>query len=270
MITDYTLEQISPQKAAEMLGQNPVNRTLREEVVQQYARDMRAGLWRINGESIKFGIAGELLDGQHRLKACIAAEMSFQTIVVRGLTEADRDTVDRGIKRTYGDILKMRGESHVVLLAGIIAKIHRYEKYGLRTAFAQEKTRYSSNELDATFNRHPGLRGYAKRAEQVSKPMKLAPSTVALLMWLFDQKNREDCEWFFHKLVTGEDLPSGHPLLTLRRTLFNLNESPHGKNPLIVAAIIVKAWNAYREGRTLGVLTYRVGGSQPETFPEPV
>ncbi len=34
-------------------------------------------------------------------------------------------------------------------------------------------------------------------------------------------------------------------------------------------AITIKAWNAYREGRSIGYLRFAGGGAKPEQFPEP-
>lgn len=61
---------LSPADARDMLTRNTHNRPPREGDVLKWAAEMEAGLWRMNGEPIKFGESGRLIDGQHRLMAC--------------------------------------------------------------------------------------------------------------------------------------------------------------------------------------------------------
>lgn len=32
--------------------------------------------------------------------------------------------------------------------------------------------------------------------------------------------------------------------------------------------VMIKAWNAYREGRSVGLIRFKSGGAKPEAFPE--
>ncbi|MDO0930218.1 hypothetical protein QQY66_00225 [Streptomyces sp. DG2A-72] len=55
---------VSPALARHWLTEhNTHNRSLRPRVVAAYARDMHAGRWMDNGETIKFAADGTLLDG---------------------------------------------------------------------------------------------------------------------------------------------------------------------------------------------------------------
>lgn len=67
------VETITPDIAKTMLGENVNNRRISHDNVNMFAREMRNGEWRFNGEAIKFSKDGRLLDGQHRLLAVIAA-----------------------------------------------------------------------------------------------------------------------------------------------------------------------------------------------------
>lgn len=67
------VETITPEIAKTMLGENVNNRRISRDNVNLFAREIRNGEWRFNGEAIKFGKDGRLLDGQHRLLAVIAA-----------------------------------------------------------------------------------------------------------------------------------------------------------------------------------------------------
>ena len=70
------VETITPDIAKTMLGENVNNRRISHDNVNMFAREMRNGEWRFNGEAIKFSKDGRLLDGQHRL---LAARRAFRS-----------------------------------------------------------------------------------------------------------------------------------------------------------------------------------------------
>ena len=77
---------ITPQIAEEMLKKNPMNRRVKDFVISEYSRVMKAGLWKENtGEAIKFASDGTLLDGQHRLTALIKANVSLYFLIITGM-----------------------------------------------------------------------------------------------------------------------------------------------------------------------------------------
>ena len=63
----------------------------------QYAADMKAGRWQLNGEAIKFDKNGHLLNGQHRLHAVVRADTTIQMLVISGLDPETRTTMDSGL-----------------------------------------------------------------------------------------------------------------------------------------------------------------------------
>lgn len=69
---------ITPEKAKTLLVMNTKNRKLSRKLVQKYASDMAAGRWPYNGDPIRVSVSNVLLDGQHRLEACIAAAPSAE------------------------------------------------------------------------------------------------------------------------------------------------------------------------------------------------
>ncbi|HEX9992481.1 MAG TPA: hypothetical protein VGB14_06115 [Acidimicrobiales bacterium] len=97
---------ITPEAAAVMLAGNIVNRKLRRQRVLLYAKQMAAGKWRLTGETIVFSPTGQLLQGQHRLHACIEAGVSFPTIVVRGIDPEAMRVMDSGLARTAADVTR--------------------------------------------------------------------------------------------------------------------------------------------------------------------
>lgn len=106
---DFELTTITPTIARQWLDQNTHNRRLKASYVDRLARDIEQGHWRINGEAIKFGDDGTLLDGQHRLAACIKADKPFTSIVVYGLPIETQDVMDSGKSRSVADVLTLNG-----------------------------------------------------------------------------------------------------------------------------------------------------------------
>ena len=104
--------EIKPLMAAAMLECNAENRKISDAFVARYAADMRAGRWLLNGEVIKFSMGGALNDGQHRLYAAFAYDVTFSSDIAFGLTRESRMTVDQGKKRSAADIIGLSGKIH--------------------------------------------------------------------------------------------------------------------------------------------------------------
>lgn len=86
-----------------------VNRKLSKVFAKKYAQDMAEGKWRENGVPIIFGKNGKLLDGQHRLEALCISGKTIRFMVVRGVDEKARHTLDNGKRRNSYDQLLVAG-----------------------------------------------------------------------------------------------------------------------------------------------------------------
>lgn len=100
---------ITPALAEVLLEHNPDNRRLSPVAASRYAVDMKNGAFECNGETVIIADTGELNDGMHRLTACVATGMSFDTALVVGVPRPTRGTVGLGKGRTVGDHLHMDG-----------------------------------------------------------------------------------------------------------------------------------------------------------------
>lgn len=105
-------EVITPAIAREYLKKNTDrNRKLSKKVVENYAATMREGNWYATHQGIAFNAKGELIDGQHRLKAIIEANVPVVMNVTRGVeSENGFFAVDIGRKRTMADTINMSDE----------------------------------------------------------------------------------------------------------------------------------------------------------------
>jgi hypothetical protein len=91
---------ITPEMAKRCLAKNPQNRPINEFKVAQYRDDILRGRWRLTHQGIAFDDEGNLIDGQHRLRAIVAAGIPVEMLVTRGLSRNTIIAIDEGLKRS--------------------------------------------------------------------------------------------------------------------------------------------------------------------------
>lgn len=93
--------------AAKWLERNTRNRPLRDDVVQRYAADMKAGRWMVTGDAIAFDKNGVIVNGQHRLWAVLESNMTIPMLVTFNLEPDVVRVLDDHLKRRLTDIVKI-------------------------------------------------------------------------------------------------------------------------------------------------------------------
>lgn len=180
------VETITPEIAKTMLGENVNNRRISRDNVNLFAREIRNGEWRFNGEAIKFGKDGRLLDGQHRLLAVIAADKPLTTLVIRGLEDETQQTMDSGKTRTLGDVLTLRGEKNSTQLASLARAVYLADQLGMEAA-AQNDLKPTRGEIISFIDQTPQLADVlaASRAFRSQSGDMMTSSMFASLWWTF-------------------------------------------------------------------------------------
>ena len=252
---------VTPDVARVWLRNNTHNRRLRERAVQDYARDMAAGHWNLNGEAIKFAADGTVLDGQHRLRAVVAADVTVQMLVVVGLDPAAQETMDTGRKRTTGDVMGLRGEHNAHTLAAILRRVWAWQQGDYKFAGNYAAINRECAQLLAE---HPELRRSAEIAVRTRNAFPHIPqSSLGVAHHLFSTIEVDEAAWFFQRIADGAELPLGHPILALRSRVTSerldsvrMPESRH-------MAYLIRTWNATREGRSLDRLVHPPNSQMP-------
>lgn len=266
---EYKVRDVTPTLAARWLKANTHNRNIRQRLVDAFARDMENGNWVENGESIKFDDAGNLLDGQHRLLAVVKSGATVRMMVVTGLEQVVQETVDTGASRNFSDLLSLRGETDASTLAAITRRVNLWDSGAYDT---RQSIRPTNSELLSTLDKNSELLTEAVHvARRVRNKMSIPASIIGLAYTIFTDIDEEDAADFFEKLSLGDDLNVHHPVLVLRKTIndYNRPKSRQRMREEYVLAIIIKTWNAYRDGRLVTTVRWRSGGAHPETFPVP-
>lgn len=102
-----TRVNITPAMAEAFLEKSNGNRSLRQKTkLLAYKKDMLRGVWFYNGDSIRFSEQGVLLDGHHRLTACIETGVSFEADI-SVIPKSSLHTIDKGGTRSDADSLVM-------------------------------------------------------------------------------------------------------------------------------------------------------------------
>jgi hypothetical protein len=128
------IRTITPEVAASLLAGSNGNRPMKLAKVAAYARDMTAGRWMANGESLIIDANGALIDGHHRLNACITADTPFQTLVVWGAPVDAQKTVDMGASRTSADALHFYGHKNATQANAIVRCLMSIQQGRARSA----------------------------------------------------------------------------------------------------------------------------------------
>lgn len=250
---------VHPELAQRWLAKNTHNRRVRARVVGSYARDMAAGHWRLTGESLKFSADGALLDGQHRLLAVIAAEASVPMFVIRGLSTDVQDVMDTGSRRLAGDVLTLSGYENASLLAAAAKWAILFDSNRLYGDFTQNGVSHS--EVMKYVDDNATLAEAVSAGGSLRRQIDLQPSLVATCLYLVSRVDAEDAHLFFARLADGIDQPPGSPILALRSRLREVKNNRQRVEPEALMSLVIRTWNAWREGRKLTSIPIYRGGA---------
>ena len=258
--------RIDPEFARTLLDMNTRNRPKNWTIIKSYADDMTSNKWKLNGETIKVTSDGVILDGQHRLEACLMSGVPFDTYFVEVEDANSFDTIDIGRKRTGADVFAIRGEKNASLLASTIGMLCEYEMFG---SLASRNTKKKHGQLENFLEANPRVResvAFAQRNQKACDAL-MTRSAAAFCHFVFNGISEGDATAFMTQVMDGENLQRTDPAWVLRHRLLVERAQKHKglmRNSYLVA-LIIKAWNVYRAGKTCGVLKYL----ETEDFPVP-
>ncbi len=260
-----TQETLTPKDAATLLALNTHNRHVREDLVSTFARDISAGRWVLNGETIKIGKDGTLIDGQHRLMAVVKADKPIDAVIVRGLDNESQETIDTGARRRLADVLFMTKTPHNTTVAAATRWSWFLDRFGAPRASVA--TNPSQSELIEHLRKNPGLVEAAVLGVQAGhSTLRMTGSTAATLwyhMGRIDAKLRDE---FWRQLLENE-APKGSAIYALRESILKDLGRPHRMSVTHRTAIVIKAWNSWLAGETRDYIMWRGNGPAPEPFP---
>jgi hypothetical protein len=260
---------ITPQEATLWLDtKNAHNRPISQSTVERYTQEIRAGRWRSNGQSISFSKTGQLMNGQHRLKAIVAANKSIESLIVWGVEDDAFDTIDDGNKRSLADILAVKQEYKPALLSAGVRFLWIYATGQVATKDLRRGTIATKPLLERTLDKHPRMRQSTKYYSMLkSRPGgMLVPAGMAIgLHYLFSLVDEAKADKFFDLLQSGIGLYEGHSILALRaRLISGKKESSSNLTNSAMYFYVVTTWNAFVADEPLRRLAFVQDTAPPE------
>lgn len=260
---------VTPQMASKWLSLNNNNRPFKEEKIEEYAEQMRKGLWVINNDDICLDYYGYLNNGQHRLSAVVKCGLTIKMSFKLGLNPNVFSTMDCGKVRTSGNALDIAGIKNGNEKSAII-KFYLQFKVNKFFIYIDGKHRPQHNDiLNYALANRDRLEEVYKCTKSILKGFGAIRSAyLGAFYWKFSDINQESANDFFEKYRTGLGLHERHPIYVLRRKLMedatSMKKVPFANKILWV----VQAWNFYREGKS--VSNFRTKYKKGDIFPKPI
>ncbi len=233
--TQFVQIRVTPEIAVKWLEKNTLNREINQYRVFSYASEMKAGRWRLNGDTIRFAVDGTLLDGQHRLWAVVEAGVPVDFHVVYGIDPSVRSTIDTGRPRSTADFFRMLdgvpNASRVVATIKVIESICTNQRAPMSYEATKERYGRFKEGIEWSFKTFPG-------------GGKIDSTPVRAALAFAYSANKTKVNDFATKLRSGANLTDGDPTLALRNYL--LERQPVIKDdPRTVAIKVLSAYYSY-------------------------
>lgn len=258
------IEEVTPEKATALLaGAATMQRNLSPRVVTRYADEMRAGNWMLNGESIKVGKSGAVIDGQHRLHAVAQSGCTVPMLVVSGVRDEGFITIDTGKPRTAGDALSMVGTPNALKTAAVVGFL--IDEY-MTGAVGGGNYALRSNRLvtEVAAACPPHMADSVRRCSHRDLSRLASTSALAYSHMRATMTSPALAHSFFEGVASGVGLYTGDPRLTLRNRLIDIHHRGDRVKRHVPVWLISRAWKAFIEEQPLSKLVTPVGR---EKFP---
>ena len=224
-----------------------INRKLNNRHVELYANEIRANRWKLNGDAIRLDADGRILDGQHRLHACVLAGIPFQTIVMTGVEADTFDTMDCGRVRTTSQVLQLADVKYNALIASIIRGSSDIRSVGHTD---MKEKRLSNTAALADYNANADLynRAAAVSAAAVSESHSMTPKLAGSVYYylVHDLKQDEAKVEKFIREICSFDTSSNGIIDKLRK--WNLANRTVKVSERTRLGYTILTWNAWISG----------------------
>ncbi len=241
---EVALATFSPEAAQDVVEKGDNTREWRPDWVNRIATAIDEGRFDpANGQTILFDQRMRLVDGQHRLLACIMSGKPITLLVVRGVRSVTY--VGIGKPRTDVQELQGRGYKNCADLAAV-AKLYHLYKNGLPLLYAGWGSYVPDRGTVAEIvEQRPSLVDSVAlciRARQIG----MSCSRLAVIHNIGLDMDKELADSFVEGVVTGHDLnPTDGPWLLRERMLKGRVRGEQRITPQESMALTIRAWNIW-------------------------
>lgn len=235
---------VTPEQARKWLKRNESNRNLSPAAWKHYLEMMRKGDWHgeLDTRPIAIDIDGNLIDGQHRLRALVEYNKALTFWVATNCPVEARKVIDKGRTRTLGNTLQME---YGVQYAGQIAANARllavFENGDINTKLTPEDVVGYMAKYKAGFDWY-----YRSEKRQYLRSAQLH----APLIWLY-KKHATEVESFYDGVRTGQGLSENSPALRLRDYFLTVGPIGNRASQALQALYVLTAFRCHLKRRPL-------------------
>jgi hypothetical protein len=254
--------EITPAMAVNLLRRNRpgANRKIDPATVFYYANQMARGQWKATGQPVLIDANGKLLDAQHRLYAVLISGTTINSFVVTDIEPIPNlfAYIDNAKVRTAATALQTAGFNGVATAIAKVITIAEQVRHGVFNPTGIAKLpRLAPIDMLRLMDDYPNAQKAARSAASDWEPMVTyvggRKDIVGYLgMRIMDLHNEELADDFFTEVVDNTERAPDHPIAALRKEIDKDNraEKPLKKHHMLAA--LIKTFNAWRKGETLG------------------
>lgn len=255
------LEEITPEIAQALLGDNSNNRKLSKHHVKFLSDQIKEGSWQITGDPIKISDSGRLLDGQHRLTAIVHANQAVSVFVARGVPDSVFTVLDTGKNRSAADALSIQGLKSATNQAALARAVMAYDQ-----GKVNNRSRPFTNQEVLDFCVSQDLTPYINIGVSFSsKGAPIRAGVISIVAYILGRIDQADADEFLESLCLGVGIQKGTALYMLREKLNKAIVGGYEYSRWETVALIIKTWNLTRTQSALpSMLVYN---PEREEFP---
>ncbi len=257
------IQWVTPEMAYDWLLLNRDNRPEKTKHTQQLTRALRKDQFIFDAHPVRFDVDGDLMDGQHRLKAIAKSGVPALIVVWRGLAKESRAVMDSNVPRTTRDALAMSGQQYATLVASVARYIFQIGNTDHHIP-GSGRIKPSTIELIDVLEAFPEARVAGKFGGswqwQNKEMRKLKGSVAAIGWWLFTTASLSSSvgdtttgEQFMHRIVTGDDIKPDTPEREFRKRIMASGQG-YDQEPLNATkqlALLILAWGHFQRGESV-------------------
>lgn len=273
------LVKVTPEIATEYLARSDLNRRLSRDRAIELAKAFNRGEHRLTGDAIVFNKQGLMTNGQHRMLAIVIAgnPEGFEFWVMEGADEDEQMVQDTGRSRSFTDHLRIRGVPNATAVSGVTKLYWNYTTGTIHDPkLWHARISPTVFQLDKFFADHEDtLKEGIRHADTARRKLPLTVSVLAVAWITFSAIDEADAQGFWDQLTMKTE--AGSPVRSLISQVLTKRKARPGRRETgwyssfdsrHQLALIIKAWNAFREGREIQQLVFKSGGVAPEGFPK--
>jgi hypothetical protein len=244
-----SIELLGPKEAESYLANAARNRIASAPRVRAIAEDMLKNRWMFTASGIVFNEEGQLIDGEHRLRAVVESGATVPILVMRNASAAVRKVIDTNRPRSIPDILRITGAFEDANRLTATVRIFEW----LITGSIGKAPTLTATRVERLVEAYEGPILWALNGVGDQRRIDTAPVLAALAFAYPTDPDR--IEEFAIKLRTGARLAENEPALLLRNML--TNASTHlavASERYDMALRVLRAAQAHLRGQTLETL----------------